>query len=66
MFYSDNPIADFERHDAQQEEELQKLPICCECGEPIQSDYLYEIDGELYCEDCMNEMFRKDVEEYCE
>lgn len=30
------------------------LPVCSGCGEKI-SGIGYEIDGEFYCEDCMNE-----------
>lgn len=28
------------------------LPICECCGDKIYEDHGYEIDGELYCEDC--------------
>ena len=51
---SDDPVRDFERWDAAREAELAKLPKCCECGEPIQTDCYFEIDGDLYCEDCMD------------
>ena len=63
MFYSDDPIRDFERHDAQQQRELEKLPRCSECDEPIQDDYCFEINDELICEDCMNSNHRKWVED---
>ena len=48
----------FIRHDAEQQEYLESLPICDKCGEPIQDDYLYDIGGDIYCEDCMKEEFR--------
>jgi formylmethanofuran dehydrogenase subunit E len=54
----------FRRHDAEQEEWLSKRPVCEYCGEPIQDDYLYKIGGELYCEECMNDLFRHDAEDY--
>ena len=54
----------FVRHDAEQEAWLAKLPRCGCCGEPIQDDYLYEINGEALCEHCLNEYYRKDVENY--
>ena len=66
MFYSDDPIADFERHDAKQQAELDKLPRCCECDEPIQEEFCYEINGELICDSCMNDNHRKVVEDYVE
>lgn len=52
----------FEMHDAEQERWLAKLPVCVECGEPIQDDYLYEINGEYVCEDCLKELYRKSVD----
>ena len=62
--YTDDPIADFHRHDAEQQEWLEKLPVCSYCDEPIQDDYLYEINDELICEECLNDNFRKNVEDY--
>lgn len=39
-------------------------PQCEFCGEYIQDEYLYDIDGDLYCEECMKERFRKPSEKY--
>ena len=64
MFYSDDPVADFERYDAKQQEALKQLPTCTNCGEPIQDDYLFDVDGELFCEECMKVNFKKSVENY--
>lgn len=61
--YTDDPIADFHRHDREQEAELKKLPVCCECLERIQSENLYDIDGSLYCETCMDG-FKRITENY--
>jgi hypothetical protein len=44
----------FCQHEAKQERWLAKLPECSECGEPIQTEFCYEIDGDLYCENCMD------------
>ena len=55
MCWTDDPVRDFERWDAKREAELEKLPKCCECGEAIQSEYYYEFDGDLYCEDCLKD-----------
>lgn len=52
------------RHDAEQQRQLQKLPVCTYCGEPVQDDYLYLINDEIMCMDCLNDHFRKDVEDY--
>lgn len=66
MFYSDDPAADFLRHDAEQAAILDKLPRCSECDEPIQSEVCYEINGELVCEECLENNHKKWVEDYVE
>lgn len=63
MMFSDDPLLDFDRHDRQQEEALDKRPVCCYCGEPIQDDFCYEINGDLICEDCLDMHFRKAVDD---
>lgn len=42
------------KHDAEQEKRLSKLPKCSECGEPIQEESCYFINGEYICESCMD------------
>lgn len=54
----------FVMHDMKQAKWLAKLPRCCCCDEPIQDDFLYDIDGDLYCEDCMRKEFMKYVDDY--
>ena len=66
MFYSDDPIADFHRHDEKQQSELDKFPRCSECDEPIQSETCYEINGELVCEECLENNHKKWVEDFIE
>lgn len=52
MQYTDNPVADFLAHDAEQAEALDKLPVCDICGEPCQGDGYFEDDLTIICEDC--------------
>ncbi len=59
MYRTDDPIADFNRHEEEVEEAMELLPDCSVCGEKIQEDYCYEINDELICESCLNEEFRK-------
>lgn len=67
MFYlTGDPLADFDRWDAEQTAKLKKLPKCAECDEPIQDDCYYEINGEPVCKECLNENYRKRVEDYGE
>lgn len=52
------------KHDAEQEAALERLPRCCECDEPIQDDYCYEVNGECVCEGCMTQNHRKWTEDF--
>lgn len=54
----------WKQHEEEQQEQLEKLPICEYCGKHIQDDYYYEIDKVCICENCLNENFRKDVDNY--
>lgn len=65
MRYTDDPHMDFLRREEELQNQLDELPICDECGEPIQTEDLYDIDGVLFCENCM-EGHRRSVEEYTE
>ena len=64
MFYSDDPVADSLRYDAEQDRQLERLPRCCECDEPIQDEYCYEFNDELICPDCLLNNHRHLVEYY--
>jgi formylmethanofuran dehydrogenase subunit E len=50
-------------HDAEQERELAKLPVCYECGEPIQAEECYEINDELICPECLDRNHKKYTED---
>lgn len=63
MYLKDNADL-FAEYDAEQEEERKRLPECDECEEEITDEYLYDIDGVLYCEECMKKLFKKPVENY--
>ena len=54
----------FVARDADMEYSLEQLPMCETCGERVQDDYYYEIDGCIYCEECLNRQYRKDTENY--
>ena len=63
MAYIPDVYDQWKAHDAEQQAQLDKLPRCCECDEPIQDEYAYYINGEWVCEQCMNENYRKEVQE---
>lgn len=65
MFVPDN-YSQWEEHERQAEARLARRPVCYECGEHIQDDFCYEINGDYYCEDCLDMHFRKAVEDLVE
>ena len=46
----------FYKHEHEQRKLMKQLPICYECNDYIQSEYVYNHCGHDYCEDCMEEM----------
>lgn len=64
MYTTDDPLRDFDRWDAEQARELDKLPECAECGEPIQTEECYEVNDELICPECLERNHRKWVDDY--
>ena len=60
MPWTDDPVADFERHDREQAEWLAKLPTCQRCGGAIQQERAVCIEGFWYCDDCI-EFYRKEI-----
>jgi formylmethanofuran dehydrogenase subunit E len=66
MIWTDDPERDAAMYDMERQRELDSLPKCDICGEPITDDFLYDIDGTLVCEKCLNEEYRKPVDNYIE
>lgn len=66
MPYTDNPVADYDRYDAEQCRRLATLPMCCCCCEPIQDEHYWDFNGFLYCNDCAESEFRRRTEDYVE
>lgn len=64
MSWTDDPVADFERHDREQAAALELLPFCDYCNDPIQDEYLYNINDEFICERCMKLHFHKRTEDF--
>jgi formylmethanofuran dehydrogenase subunit E len=62
MFLSDDPALDFERHDREQEKWRLSRPQCDICGEHIQDDHCYKIEGTVVCPDCLEMHYREEIE----
>jgi formylmethanofuran dehydrogenase subunit E len=61
-----DPLDDFAAYDAHVSAELAKLPRCEYCDEPIQDDYLCDIDGTICCMECFSENYIRATENYIE
>ena len=64
--YTDNPLRDFYAEDAREIQWLSTRPTCSECGEPIQEEECYLINGMLVCTTCLEDNYKRWTEEYCE
>ena len=64
MFFTDDPVKDYDRYAEEQDKQLQKLPKCSICDEHIQDEKLCDIDGTIYCMECFKDNFIKNVEDY--
>ena len=66
MYYTDDPINDWNNHCAEQERELGRLPICRWCKRRIEDDYLFEINGDLIHQSCFEKQHLKLTENFME
>ena len=61
-----DPLDDFDRLDREQARREARLPVCEKCGERIYDEHYFDVDGEIYCEECMIEKFRKYTDDLLE
>ena len=62
MEMEDN-FALWQQHERDMEASLARRPQCECCGQYIQDDYTWEIDGELFCPKCAADKFRRATED---
>lgn len=55
MSRTNDPIADYNRWDAEQSRRLPRLPECAICGEYIIQETAVRIDNAYICDECLNE-----------
>ena len=60
--WTDDPVRNFVHWDAEKQAELDRLPVCQICGEPIRSEHMYDILGDLWCQDCIDDARRLNEE----
>ena len=64
MPWTDDPIADYNRYCAEEERQMAKLPKCGCCGYRVTDETYYDIDGEILCEECLNDKYLKYTDNY--
>lgn len=64
MYYSDDPVRDFERYDAYLARREAMLPVCEKCGESIRDYKYFEIDNEILCSDCVDDLYGRSTEDF--
>lgn len=62
----DRVLYDLYRHERDQQKELDRLPKCDYCGQPIQENHFYIIEDEKFCKHCMKEQFQVRTSDYTE
>ena len=62
------PIPDnfdiFCAHEAEKEKQTERYPQCCRCEKHITNDFLFYIECDVYCEECMLDEFRKPTDDF--
>lgn len=56
LYYTDDPVMDYECYESDLQDELDKLPKCCQCGEPIQQDRAVCFNDEYICDSCLDDL----------
>lgn len=59
---SDRPADDFDRWDTARERRRARLPKCCHCDEHIQQETAVCIDGNWYCDKCLEDYFTQETD----
>jgi formylmethanofuran dehydrogenase subunit E len=52
----------WERNERELERRLASRPRCEDCGEHIQDEFYFEVEGDILCEECMHDRYRKAVD----
>lgn len=54
MSWTNDPAKDYDRWCNEQDKLLERRPCCCLCEEHIQDDSAVYIDGDWYCDACLD------------
>lgn len=62
MYYTDDPVRDFLEYDRAQQIKQDRRPKCEICGEPLE-EYAYLIDGQVICQECLDDNYKIEIYE---
>ena len=51
-------------HEDEMERRLAELPLCVDCGNHVQDEHYYWINDEVICPRCLEDGYRRYVEDY--
>ena len=54
-FIGPDPVGEANRHFADEYDGLKDLPVCANCGEPIQQESAVKIGDKWYCDACLDD-----------
>lgn len=64
IYMYEDPAMDWDAYIADKKAEMEneqddepKRPICSHCGHPIIDEYMFVINGNYFCEDCVSDEF---------
>ena len=57
MIYTDDPIRDASIYYDELENEISKRAVCDVCGEHIQDEYCYRVNGCYICSNCLHDEY---------
>ena len=63
-FRNGDPLDDYDRLDRLQAQREARLPVCDKCHRHINDDFYYDVHGDIYCAECMNDEFARSTEDY--
>ena len=61
MFRYPDPLDDHRAYEAELARLEKQVPVCCYCNRPVMEDFYYELNDEVYCADCLDKHFKREV-----
>lgn len=65
-FRKGDPLDDFDLLDREMARREARLPVCDNCGQRIRDEFYYDVEGEVFCEECLKDLFQRSTADYIE